>query len=644
MKEKLDIKDILNIIFLVFFIVLCFLFSKEINKNNKGSTYEKINPDYMSQTALSLNSFNIPENSKYSYFVKKDSKKPKLNAESYLVGDLDTGEIILSKDIDKTYPIASVSKLMTALVSIESKTENNLAKVSKRALSTYGENGDFKLNEKLKVSDLLYPLLLESSNDAAEIIAEHFDRKKFIKNMNIKAESINMTKTTYADPSGLSEKNQSTVLDLFKLTGYIKKEKTELFEITKKRSYKNKNHTWFSNNQFLQEKEYLGGKSGFTLPAKQTVISNFSLPLGKENNRPISIILLQSKDRQKDVFDILKYLKKNVYYGGASDQTKNWVEEKAEPEYEQDFVTLGFAGDIMLDRGVRNSVNKNFLGDYSALFEKLNIIKSYDIMFANLEGPASDKGRDLGNLYSFRMNPSIIPALKGAGISIVSVANNHVGDYGREAYIDTLGRLKENEILYTGGGDLYEAENPTIIEKYGMRIGFLGFSDVGPRNMEVTDENAGLLLANNPRFKEIITNASAKVDHLVVSFHFGDEYKNMHNKRQEYLAHTAVDAGAKIVIGHHPHVMQDTEVYKNSFIAYSLGNFIFDQKFSIETMQGMLLELKLYKNGEITTKKNIVKLNKVFQPDKIILGKEEIVKFKKEEKKENTENKNPPSN
>jgi poly-gamma-glutamate synthesis protein (capsule biosynthesis protein) len=226
------------------------------------------------------------------------------------------------------------------------------------------------------------------------------------------------------------------------------------------------------------------------------------------------------------------------------------------------------------------------------------------------------------------MDPSVIPALKGAGISIVSVANNHIGDWGRDSYIDTLARLRENEITYTGGGEnSSEAESPTVIEKYGMRIGFLGFSDVGPNSMAATPDKSGILLASNPRFSEIIKNASGKVDYLIVSFHWGDEYKTKHNTRQELLAHRAVDAGAKIVIGHHPHVMQDTEIYKNSFIAYSLGNFIFDQKFSDNTMQGMLLELKLHKDGSIRIKKNVVKLNKLFQPDKIIFGKEEKVKF-----------------
>ena len=376
---------------------------------------------------------------------------------------------------------------------------------------------------------------------------------------------------------------------------------------------------------------YLGGKSGYTDPALQTVVSLFSIPLSETGVRHIAITLLQSKDRFKDVENILKYLNKNIYYGGEADANTAWVKERTDmPEiYDKDFVTLLLGGDIMLDRGVKNSVNKNFNGDYSALFEKLGILKKSDIVFANLEGPISDVGKDMRNLYSFRMDPSAVPALKGAGISVVSVANNHVGDWGRDAYIDTLAHLKENEISYVGGGaNASEAENPVIIEKYGIKIGYLGFSDVGPEWMKSTESQAGILLANNPRFDEIIQNASKQVEYLIVSIHFGEEYQTKHNARQEYLAHKAIDAGAKIVIGHHPHVIEDTEVYKNGFIAYSLGNFIFDQGFSENTMKGMLLEIKLEKDGNMSVKKNILKLNKFFQPDSVMIGKEEKIKFK----------------
>src|SRR3989344_4223785 len=287
-------------------------------------------------------------------------------------------------------------------------------------------------------------------------------------------------------------------------------------------------------------------------------------------------------------------------------------------------------GDIMLDRGVQSSVVKNFGNDYSALFEKIpaKLLKNSDIAFANIEGTASDQGTDRKNLYSFHMDLSVVPALAGAGFDILSLANNHVGDWGQSAYIDTISRLKENEILYTGGGiSETEAEMPIIIEKHGMKIGFLGFSDVGPNWMEAGPEKAGLLLASDPRLEEIISNATKQVDFLIVSFHWGEEYKPLHNFHQEDLAHRAVDNGAKLVIGHHPHVAQDTEVYKESFIAYSLGNFIFDQSWSKPTMQGLLLQVKLWKDGSMDVKKNTTYLNSVFQLDRITEGKEEKIKF-----------------
>jgi len=578
---------------------------------------------------------------KYFYINKDLVGGPKVSAKAYLVGDLNTGEVLLSKNQDTKYPIASTTKVMTALVAKEIGKADDVGQISRTALQTYGTNGKLRLGEKIKTFDLVYPLLLESSNDAAEAIAEHFGRKNFITKMNQEAERLKMEHTSYADPSGLSEKNISTVADLFKLSGYVHQNKPELFSITTRRSFSNKQHTWSNISQFLGDDGYLGGKSGYTDEAKQTVISLFNLPLGKEGHRPIAITLLQSPDRRKDVETLLAYIKKNIYYGGPQDAVTDWVKEKVGvPDIrEPDFVTLAFVGDIMLDRGVKNSVIRNFANDYSALFSKSkelsNILQRSDITFGNLEGPVSDKGVDRKNLYSFRMDPSTVPALKGAGFKIFSVANNHVGDWGRIAYTDTLERLKENEILYTGGGNTRtEAEMPTIIEKYGIKVGFLAFSDVGPDWMAVTDTSAGLLLAKNPRFDEIVKNAASMVDYLVVSFHFGDEYKTVHNSRQEYLAHRAVDNGAKLVIGHHPHVVEDTEVYKNSFIAYSLGNFIFDQAFSVNTMQGALLNVKLYKDGRLGIRKDTVKLNSVFQPETLIKGKEEIIKFAEEKKEE----------
>ncbi|HEV7423734.1 MAG TPA: CapA family protein [Candidatus Paceibacterota bacterium] len=595
------------------------------------SNFKNTNRNAISATAINTLSEKNP--SQYFYLNKDANGGPKVSAGAYLVGDLNTGEVILSKNQDQKFPLASISKLMTALVTEEIKTPDDTAQVSKKALSTAGTNGELRLGEKIKTADLLYPLLLESSNDAAEVLAEHFGRDSFISKMNQEAQNLKMSGTSYEDPSGLSANNQSTVSDIFKLVGYLNQSKPEILSITTKRSYSNKKHNWSNISHFLSRDGYIGGKTGYTDPAKQTVVSLFNLPLGQSGNRPIAIALLSSKDRQKDVDNILKYLKKNIYYGGIADASTNWVSLKvgAPDIKDPDFVTFAFAGDIMLDRGVRNSVVKNFNNDYSALFANPNlskILKDSDIVFANLEGTASDQGKDMHNLYSFRMDPATVPALAGAGIDVLSVANNHVGDWGRNAYIDTLARLKENEILYAGGGNNeMEAEQPAIIEKYGMKIGFIAFSDKGPDSMSATADQAGLLLANNPRFDEIIKNAAKQVDYLVVSFHFGEEYQTKHNARQADLAHKAADDGAKLVIGAHPHVVEDTEIYKNSYIAYSLGNFIFDQSWSQPTMQGGLLEVKLNRDGSMTVKKDTVKLNSAFQPDQVIKGKEEKVKF-----------------
>lgn len=585
-------------------------------------------PEESTASAVETSSANAPQ---LSYFLKNPDLKPKASAEAFLAGDLDTGEIILEKNEENIFPLASVSKLMTALSAIETGKANDIATISKNALSTYGKNGNLKTGEKLPVSELLYPLLLESSNDAAEAIAEHFNRDFFIKKMNQTAEKLGLSGTSFEDPSGLSENNKSTVLDMFKLAGYIEKNHPDIFKTATNKKISDKKHVWFSNSQFLGDEGYLGGKSGYTDVARQTVISVFSVPLGQEGARNIAIALLKSDDRHKDVENILKYLKINVYYGGAAEKSANWIKENKNVSeiYDQDYVNLAFGGDMMFDRGVKNSVNKNFAGDYSALFEKLGLFQKADISFANLEGPVSDIGKDRHNLYSFRMNPSVLPALRGAGFSVLSVANNHVADWGTEAYSDTLAGLKENEILYIGGGvNKNEAETPAVIEKYGIKVGYLGFSDVGPSGFEAKENSAGVLFASNPRFSEIIQNASKQVDFLVVSIHFGEEYKEKHNKRQEYLAHKAIDAGAKFVIGHHPHVAEDTEIYKNGFIAYSLGNLIFDQGFSTATMQGMILEAKLNRDGSMSVKKDTVKSNKIFQPEKIIFGKEEKIKFK----------------
>jgi hypothetical protein len=319
----------------------------------------------------------------------------------------------------------------------------------------------------------------------------------------------------------------------------------------------------------------------------------------------------------------------NIYTNNDSknnkNQTANVLNTKPIAEIKPDYIVVTFAGDLMFDRGVKGSVNKNFKNDFNNLFDNINgenndesIFNKDDISFLNLEGPVSDVGRNVGSIYSFRMNPVTISVLKNLGIDIVSFANNHVGDYTITAFTDTLKRLNEGDILFTGAGQSYdEAKTPTVIEKNNIKTCFLGFSDVGPNWIKATAKSPGILLATDPNFNQIVSDAKINCDVLIVSFHWGDEYQP-HNARQTKLAHLAIDNGADVIVGHHPHVAQDIEIYKEKPIIYSLGNFMFDQYFSPETMQGLVVQMKVYKDG---SSKDIIQYtslqNKLFQIESI---------------------------
>lgn len=293
-------------------------------------------------------------------------------------------------------------------------------------------------------------------------------------------------------------------------------------------------------------------------------------------------------------------------------------EEKEKP------VRVFLVGDIMLDRGVKSSVENNAGGDYEFLFSELGWLKEGDIVFGNLEGPASDKGRDLGNLYSFRMEPRVLDILIDHGFNVLSVANNHAGDWGRDAFVDTLERLKDKEIFYPGGGrDYQEASQVQIVEVEGIKFGWLGFSDVGPVWLRATEDSSGILLASDPNFTDIIQEASQESDFLFISFHFGDEYQTSANYHQRFLVEEAFLAGAQVVVGHHPHVVQEIVWQDDKLVAYSLGNFIFDQYFSEETMSSTVLELLILNGKIVEITEHYLKQNSEYRPERI--GQEKIL-------------------
>lgn len=284
-------------------------------------------------------------------------------------------------------------------------------------------------------------------------------------------------------------------------------------------------------------------------------------------------------------------------------------------------IRMAFAGDMMLDRGVRSSVYKNFEGDYSKLF--INVrdqLRGYDILSANLEGPVSDKGTDIGGIYSFRMEPKVAPILKEAGFDILSVANNHTYNWGLEAFTDTLQLLSDNGIIYAGGGFVgARAYKEKVINVEGVKIAFLSFSEFTAGGVMSSSTEPGMATISEENVLKSVSQARMKSDIVIVSFHFGEEYSNTSNTYQEKYAELSIDSGADLVIGHHTHVVQTLAQYKNTYIMYSLGNFIFDQYFSEETMQGGLLEVEINpesKRIETAVLKKVL-LNKKFQIESI---------------------------
>lgn len=252
-----------------------------------------------------------------------------------------------------------------------------------------------------------------------------------------------------------------------------------------------------------------------------------------------------------------------------------------------------FVGDIMLARAVGDQINEHQDNNYPFNYV-IDFLKKADLTFGNLEGPVSNQGRDLGHLYSFRAEPKTLDGLAAAGFDILSLANNHSYDWGPEALIDTIDNLRAQNIAPLGAGTNYqEAYRPIIIEINGQKIAFFAATNIPPKNAEAGEFKAGIAWMRLKIFEQKINQIKSQVDFTVVSMHSGTEYQNYSNSTQQNFARKMIDAGADLIIGHHPHVVQELEKYQNGYIFYSLGNFIFDQNWSNETAIGQVVEIKL---------------------------------------------------
>lgn len=272
-------------------------------------------------------------------------------------------------------------------------------------------------------------------------------------------------------------------------------------------------------------------------------------------------------------------------------ETEIEIEQPLEP------VELLFAGDVYLSgyvtenydsEGISGVVDENLLKE----------MQNADIFMVNQEFPFGTTGTPAEDKqFTFRLNPSYVSVLKDMGVDIVSLANNHVLDYGKEPLHETFQTLQENEILYAGAGtDLADASALRTIEAGEETYGFLSASRVIPvTEWDVRNSQPGVFTTyDETLLLEAITKAKENCDFLTVYVHWGIERNTMPEAYQKQLAHAYIDAGADLVIGAHPHVLQGMEAYNGKLIFYSLGNYIFNQNIE-KTML-----VKMVKNEEET--------------------------------------------
>jgi poly-gamma-glutamate synthesis protein (capsule biosynthesis protein) len=237
-------------------------------------------------------------------------------------------------------------------------------------------------------------------------------------------------------------------------------------------------------------------------------------------------------------------------------------------------LSICLCGDFMLDKRI-----EPYLKTYGFMYPFKNLLPTlmeYDVRALNLETPVADsKGEKAPDKkFNFKADPYVAKMLGRAGINYASLANNHIFDFGRTVARETIKNLKKFGVSC---GGVMDAPNPAIIGRNGYKIAFLSFMDDVP----ITQ----------------IRNAKKQADIVIVGIHWGEELARNASARQKKLAHEIINAGADVVWGHHPHVIQEIEHYKKGVIFYSLGNFIFSH-LTPSIKRGMIAGLHI-KNGKI---------------------------------------------
>lgn len=279
-------------------------------------------------------------------------------------------------------------------------------------------------------------------------------------------------------------------------------------------------------------------------------------------------------------------------------------------------LTVSAVGDMIFDRRVKSLIQRQ--GGSAPLSAVASYLKVADVTIGNLESPLSSGGvKNTEKDVTFRGDPRGVEGLAAAGFDLLSLGNNHVLDYGPDALADTLASLDARSIGHAGAGaDKSAAWKPAVVERDGTTVALLSFSHVLPVGFIATDTRAGLAQGRNnmDAVTAAVRSAKKQYDYVIVSFHWGVEYADDANGDQVRDAHMTIDAGADMVLSHHPHVIQAVEFYKNRLIAYSTGDFVFDH-YSRKTGEAFILDASLGPDGVTGVKVTPVYLDSNGKPE-----------------------------
>jgi poly-gamma-glutamate capsule biosynthesis protein CapA/YwtB (metallophosphatase superfamily) len=263
---------------------------------------------------------------------------------------------------------------------------------------------------------------------------------------------------------------------------------------------------------------------------------------------------------------------------------------------ENELVELVAVGDIMLSRTVEERME--VFGKEYPFQVVTDLLRGADLAIGNLESPFSVEGDPIEKRFTFRAHPRYADAVVWAGFDVLSLANNHLLDFGEQSLVETIEALRSRGIDYVGAGLSYEeAHRPLVREVKGQRIAFLAYAASRWKGSPEVPTEEQIAFADPAIIRQDVARAREQADLVVVIMHLGTEYQQYPDEEQLAVSRAATEAGASLVIGHHPHVVQGTEEYGGGFIVYSLGNFVFDMDVAEGVREGAILRVFLGGRG-----------------------------------------------